>query len=130
LRFKLVQKVLKICSSFMITILKKNKSEKADQWNTFPFHSIAIYEMKPCSHKSMLNETRTPTTHTHTHTPQTNEIFGLRKFMHSKIMNLCVGYNQMGIYHLSKKISPCVGHSTSPYKIFPLVIKTSLIYIK
>jgi hypothetical protein len=58
----------------------------------------------------MLNETRTPTTHT----PQTNEIFGLKKFMHLKIMNLCVGYNQMGVYHLSTKISPCVDHSTSP----------------
>jgi len=49
-----------------------------------------------------------------THTPQTNEIFGLRKFVHLKIMNLCVGYNQMGVYHLSTKISPCVDHSTSP----------------
>jgi hypothetical protein len=37
LRFKLVQKVLKICSSFVIMILKKKKSEKADQRNTFPF---------------------------------------------------------------------------------------------
>jgi hypothetical protein len=49
-----------------------------------------------------------------THTPQTNESFGLRKFMHLKIMNLFVGYNQMGVYHLSTKISPCVDHSTSP----------------
>jgi hypothetical protein len=81
-------------------ILRKNKFEKADQRNTT------------------------------THTPQTNEIFGLRKFMHLQIMNLCVGYNQMGVLSPKHKDFTLCRSLNKSIENFPLVIKTPLIYIK
>jgi hypothetical protein len=74
----------------------------------------------------MLNETKNLTTHS----PQTNEIFQLRKFMHLQIMNLCVGYNQMGVLSPKHKDFTLCRSLNKSIEIFPLVIKTLFIYIK